>query len=65
MFWMRLFVGIFVFLLIIYYATVIAQSLGVITFTDEDISPLKGLVPFYYWRGLFKKDKNNKNNQNK
>lgn len=58
MFWFRFLIGIFLFLMFVYYVTVVAQALGVLSMTDEEIS-LKGLLPFYYWNKLLKKQNPN------
>lgn len=52
MIWFRLLIGIFVFLLMAYYATVVLQLLGFPFLPDEEIT-LKGIIPFYYWKKLF------------
>lgn len=36
-------------LLLVYYATVIAQSVGLIQFTKRDIVFKRAIIPFYYW----------------
>lgn len=49
MIWIRLFVGVIVFLLLIYYVMVVLQSYGIIEFTKRNINVGRGLIPFYYW----------------
>lgn len=59
MIWIRVLGGVLFCLLLIYYFTVVAQAMGVLSMTDEEIS-IKGLIPFYYWTRLPSSDKPNK-----
>ena len=49
MIWIRLLLALFVFLLVIYYAMLILQTVGVIKFTSRKITISRAIVPFYYW----------------
>lgn len=53
MIFIRLIIAVVFCLLLCYYGMVVAQSVGVLEFTDSEVK-MKGLIPFYYW---FKKTK--------
>ncbi len=62
----KLFIICIVILALIYYASIILQSLfpKVIKITDREITFIKAAIPFYYWIASDNKQKQN-NNQNK
>ena len=62
----KLFIICIVILALIYYASIILQSLfpKVIKITDREITFINAAIPFYYWIASDNKQKQN-NNQNK
>lgn len=62
----RLFIICIILLAIIYYASIVMQSLfpRVFKITDKEITFIKAAIPFYYWIASDNKQKQN-NNQNK
>lgn len=62
----RLFIICIILLAIIYYVSIVMQSLfpRVFKITDKEITFIKAAIPFYYWIASDNKQKQN-NNQNK
>ena len=48
MYFFRFILGVFLFLVFVYYIMVALQLFGVITFTEKEITK-KVFIPFYYW----------------
>lgn len=49
MIWIRFIIFIFTILYVIYYIHLIAQLLGMTTFTYRKITFVRCIIPFYYW----------------
>ena len=49
MIWIRVFITILVVIMLIYYAMLILQIVGLIKFTNRDIRFSRAVVPFWYW----------------
>jgi len=51
-----------IFLLGIYYLTIVLHIIGLIKLTKQDLSLNKSIIPFWYWLKLFySKETKNKN----
>ena len=48
MYFFKFILGVFLFLMFVYYIMVALQLFGVITFTEKEITK-KVFIPFYYW----------------
>lgn len=61
----KLFIICIVILALIYYASIIMQSLfpKVVKITDREITFIKAAIPFYYW--IANDNKQKQNHQNK
>lgn len=49
MYFFRLILVTFLFLLFAYYISLALHLFGVITFTEKEITGKKLIIPFYYW----------------
>jgi hypothetical protein len=48
MYFFKLILGLFLFLLLVYYIMLALQLFGIIKFTEKEITK-KIFIPFYYW----------------
>lgn len=49
MYFFRLILGVFLFLVLVYYLMLALNLIGILTFTEKEIKIKKILIPFYYW----------------
>ena len=49
MYFFRLILGVFLFIMLIYYIMLALHLFGILNFTEKEISPKKLFIPFYYW----------------
>ena len=49
MYFFRLILGVFLFLVLVYYLMLALNLFGILTFTEKEIKGKKILIPFYYW----------------
>lgn len=49
MYFFRFILGIFLFLVMVYYIMVSLHLFGIITITEKEIEAKRIFVPFYYW----------------
>ena len=49
MYFFRFILGVFLFVMLLYYIMLALHLFGIISFTEKEITSKKLFIPFYYW----------------